>query len=590
MSTAIPSAQTLKKGRLIYKRLLKFTRQYWGMFIIGMLATIILSLTDAGFTWLVKPIINQGFIARDVHFIRLLPPLIIGILIIRGFSSFASTYFITRVARNVVMDFRQRIFNHLMILPARFYDKHSSGYLLSTIIYNVEQVAQASSDALVNILRESSLFVGLLVVMFLVNWQLTLTFIVMAPIMSWIMKKCSRRLRRLSTHVQESVGDVTHVAEEGIENYKVIRLYGGEDYETEKFAQTTQLNRHRELKIVVTNSLGTSSMQMLVGIPLALILMLATIPSFHVTAGSLASIVAAMIGILRPVRRLTEVNNYIQRGIAAVESIFDLLDTEAEKDHGTRTVARVQGHIEFKNVSLQYVGTKKKALDHVSFKIEPNKTIAIVGRSGAGKTSLINLLPRFYETTEGDIYLDNMNIRDLTLKDLRKQFALVSQHTTLFNDTIRHNIAYGNQIEKASDEKVFEAAKAAYALEFIENLPDGFETVVGENGVLLSGGQRQRLAIARALLRNAPILILDEATASLDTHSERKIQAALDCLIKNRTTLVIAHRLSTIENADWILVFDKGYLVEQGTHAALLSQGGAYAELHKLQFKSAVQG
>jgi subfamily B ATP-binding cassette protein MsbA len=420
--------------------------------------------------------------------------------------------------------------------------------------------------------------------MFVVSWELTLVLLITTPLISWLMKTSSRRLRHLSKGVQQTMGDVTHIAEESIEGYKVVRLYDGINYEIKKFNRATRLNRHRELKIVVTNSISTAIAQLLIGIPLALILLLATTPSLHITAGALASIGTAMISLLRPVRRLTLVNNEIQKGLAATESIFELLDTRLEKNTGSIKIKKLSGQIEYKNVTLQYEKTKMPALKNVSFTIKPGEIIAIVGHSGAGKSSLINLLPRFYDPSIGKVLIDHIDVHDYSLKDLRKQFALVSQQTILFNDTIRHNIAYGKGCEEVSDAAIIEAAEAAYAMEFIKKLPRGLDTVVGENGVLLSGGQRQRLAIARALLRNAPILILDEATASLDTYAERQIQSALSTLMEDRTTLVIAHRLSTVEHAHRILVFDKGELVEQGTHKALLSQNKVYAKLYRMQF------
>jgi subfamily B ATP-binding cassette protein MsbA len=566
-------------------RLLNFSSQYWKIFIIGVIGTFILSATDALFAWLVKPIINEGLIARNLTFIKALPFLIVSLLIIRGASSFCSNYFISRLARNIIMRFRQKIFHHLMYLPTKYYDRHSSGHILSTIIYNVEQVAQANADALLTLLRESTLLISLLVVMFVVSWQLTLVLLITAPFISWLMKTSSRRLRRLSRDVQKTMGDVTHIAEEGIEGYKVVRLYDGIHYEVKKFNNATQLNRHRELKIVVTNSLSTAVAQLLIGIPLALILLLATVPSLHITAGALASIGTAMVTLLRPVRRLTLVNNQIQKGLAATESIFELLDTPLEENTGTIPIKKLQGAIEYQDVTLRYDNAKDPAVNNVSLTIKPGGIIAIVGHSGSGKSSLINLLPRFYEPSKGKVLIDHINVNDYILSDLRKQFALVSQQTILFNDTIRHNIAYGQGCENVSNKAIIDAAEAAYAMEFINKLPEGLNTIVGENGVLLSGGQRQRLAIARALLRNAPILILDEATASLDTYAERQIQAALSTLMQNRTTLVIAHRLSTIENADRILVFDKGKLVEQGTHRALLAHGKIYAELYRMQFR-----
>lgn len=573
-----------RKGLETYRRLLSATKKYWMAVILGILGTVLLSLIDAGFAWLIKPIINKGFIARDIEFIHWLPLIIVLIFIFRGFAGFSSSYFISRVSRNVVMDFRRRIFGHLLKLPANFYDRHSSGHLLSTIIYNVEQVAQASSDALVTTLQEASLVIGLITVMFVVNWQLTLFFMIASPLIVWVMKSCSSRLRRLSTGVQKSVGEVTHVASESIEAYKVIRLYGGQEYEDHKFAKATKTNQQRELKVVVTNSVSTSLVQLFIAIPIAVVLFFATMPGFHVTAGSFASVISSMIMMLRPVRRLTMINSYIQKGIAGAESIFQLLDEEVEKDTGTQTLGRSKGAIAYQEVSFTYQRSAAPVLQNVSFQIEPGQTVALVGRSGAGKSTLINLLPRFYENTGGVITLDNIDIKSLKLQDLRNQFSLVSQHTTLFNDTVAKNIAYGQEGE-LDYEKITEIAKAAHVMDFIQDLPEGLNTMIGENGVLLSGGQRQRIAIARALYKDAPILILDEATSSLDTHAERHIQEALETLMQHRTTFVIAHRLSTIENANWILVMDKGQLIEQGTHADLLNQGGAYAELYRMQFR-----
>lgn len=566
-----------------YRRFLQATKRYWAIFILGVVGTIIVSLTDAEFAWLIKPIINCGFIARDIRFIRWLPLIIVLIFLFRGIAGFLSTYFINRVARNIVMDFRRMIFSHLLRLPAKFYDQNSSGHLLSTVIYNVEQVAQASSDALVITLQESSLVIGLSTVMFLINLELTLFFLIVTPIIAWVMKICSARLRRLSTSVQGSVGEVTHIASETIEAYKVVRLFGGQTYENEKFCRATKVNQQRELKVVVTNSVSTSLVQLLIAIPIAAILFFATQPSLHVTAGSFASVVSAMIMMLRPVRRLTMVNNYIQKGIAGAESIFKLLDEDIEKDQGSLHVLRVKGAIEYSHVSFTYDKSPKPVLSDINLTIEAGQTVALVGRSGAGKSTLINLLPRFYDILKGVIKIDGINIKEFHLQKLRNQFALVSQNTILFNDTILNNIAYG-QVGCIDKRKIIEAARAGHAMEFIDQLPAGLNTVVGENGVLLSGGQRQRVAIARALFKNAPILILDEATSALDTHAERHIQAALENLMHQRTTLIIAHRLSTIEKVDWVVVMEGGRIVEKGTHRQLLALRGVYEKLYRMQF------
>lgn len=575
--------KTKRKGVKIYRRLLQATKRYWALLIFGIIGTILVSLTDAWFAWLIKPIINRGFIARDVAFIRWLPLIIVLIFLFRGMAGFLSTYFINRVARNVVMDFRRMIFSHLLHLPAEFYDKHSSGYLLSTVIYNVEQVAQASSDALVITLQEFSLVIGLLIVMFVINWELTLFFLLVTPIIAFVMKTCSVRLHRLSTSVQKSVGEVTHIASELIEAYKIVRLFGGQNYENDKFRRATKVNQQRELKVVVTNSVSTSLVQLLISIAIAVILFFATQPFLHVTAGSFASVVASMIMMLRPVRRLTTVNSCIQKGIAAAESIFKLLDEEIEKDEGNRPLLRVKGSIQYSHVYFIYDKSQRPVLSDINLTIEVGQTVALVGRSGAGKSTLINLLPRFYEISSGIIKIDGVSIKEFHLQELRNQFSFVSQNTILFNDTILNNIAYG-QVGCINKKKIIEAARAAHAMEFIDQLPEGFNTIVGENGVVLSGGQRQRIAIARALFKNSPILVLDEATSALDTHAERHIQAALENLMYQRTTLVIAHRLSTIEKVDWIIVMDRGRIVEKGTHKELLALNGMYSELYQMQF------
>lgn len=571
-------------GLKTYKRLLQAVKPYWVLFVIGVIGTIFLSLSDVSFVGLTKPIVDHGFVHRDRAFIHWLPILIFGIFIIRGASSFISSYFISRVARTVVRDMRRSIFEKLLQLPATFYDHNSSGYILSTIIYNVEQVAQACSDALITCLRESSMAVGLIAVMFWMSWKLSLLFVIIAPLIAWVVKWSSMRMRRLSGNVQESVGDVTHVAGEGIDGYRVIRLYGGQEYENEKFEQATKANLQRELKIVVTNSVGTSSVQLLFAIPIAVTLLVATNPAMHISGGSFTAIVAAMISLLRPVRRISTVNTDIQKGVAAADSIFKMIDEEIEKDTGTRTLPHVKGDIIFRDVCFEYDSSKRAILKNINFSVIAGQTVAIVGKSGGGKSTLMNLLPRFYDITSGEITIDGIDIHTVRLADLRRQFAFVSQDTMLFDDTVENNIAYG-ATSPLDQEKIILAAEAAHASEFISQLPDGFNSKIGEDGVLLSGGQRQRIAIARALLKDAPILILDEATASLDVHAERHIQQALDDLMKDRTVLVIAHRLSTVENADKIIVLDEGAIVEMGTHVSLLEKNGMYASLYKAQFK-----
>jgi subfamily B ATP-binding cassette protein MsbA len=423
--------------------------------------------------------------------------------------------------------------------------------------------------------------------MFANSWQLSCIFLVMTPLMAYIFRYTSRRLQMLSTNVQKAVGNVSHVAEETIEGYKVVRTFGGEQYEEEKFKKATEQNQKREMKIIVTDTVGSSSVQLLAAIPISISLYLATLPSLHISAGSFAAILGAMVSVLRPVRRMSKVNTMIQRGIAGARSLFELFDEPLENDHGQVKLKRAKGEICYQNVTFHYPSNAKRIiLKDVNFTIHSGETVALVGHSGSGKTSLVNLLARFYDVQKGNILVDGLDIRQYRLRDLRNQFAFVSQHVSLFNDTIAQNISYG-RFDKVDITEIEKVAKAAYAYDFIQQLPNGFHTLIGENGVLLSGGQRQRIAIARALLKDAPILILDEATSSLDTESERYIQAALEQLMQNRTTIVIAHRLSTIEKADRILLIENGCLLEQGTHLELLAMRGQYAKLHSMQFYSA---
>jgi len=583
MSNSSNSKQSVSSVQL-YKRLLTAVKPYLWVFVIGICGTAAASGIDSGLAWMIKPIINDGLVGRDPEFLRILPIAIISIFILRGIAVFLSNYFVAKVGRSVVMDFRQQIFAHLLRLPASFFDKQSSGQLLSRLIYNVEQVAEATTSALLLVVQEGVLAIGLITVMFVLSWQLTLLFMIVFPLMAWLVRNTSKRLRKLSINVQQTMAEVSHIAQESIEGYKVIRTFGGETYEKDKFTRATLNNRLREMKIVATNAIGTAATQVVISFSIAMTLVIATMPSVSVSAGSFAALIAAMFTLLRPIRRINQVNNIIQKGLAGAQSIFDLLDIAPEKDTGTKALGRAKGAIEYNKVSFVYPDTTKEVLSEINFKVKPGETIALVGRSGSGKSTLVSLLPRFYEIMNGNILIDDVDIREYKLADLRDQFALVSQQVVLFNDTIAKNISYG-KLSTVSEADIIKAAEAAHAMEFIRELPEGIHSLVGQNGVLLSGGQRQRIAIARALLKNAPILILDEATSSLDTESERHIQSALEQLMKGRTTLIIAHRLSTIENADHIFVVDKGRIIEIGTHQELLHKGGHYARLHAYQFK-----
>ena len=566
-----------------YKRLLKYAAPFWGAILIGLLGTMLSSGTDAGFTYLLKPLLDKGFIARNHVFIFWLPIGIFLAFLLRGGAGFISDYYMAYAGRRVVLKFRQQLFAHLLQLPARFFDNSTSGRLLSVLIYNVDQVAKASTDAIVTVVRESCLVIGLFIVMLLTSAKLTLIFLITTPLIALIARYSSLRMRKLSTNLQQSMANITHTTEESIEGYKIIRIFGGENYEKNKFNLITKNNLQKELKVIVTDSLASSLVQQIAVIVIIIMLYLATASTSHITAGGFAAMIAAMLALLKPMRNLTTVNSTIQKGIAAAASLFQLLDEPTEQDKGTLSLKRAHGNIEFNNVSFSYHADNSPVLKNISFKLAPGQTLALVGRSGGGKSTLANLLPRFYDHYSGIIAIDEIDIQQIRLTDLRKQFAIVSQHVTLFNDTIAHNIAYGS-FENTSFAEIKKAAQAAHALEFIESLPDGFNTLVGENGIKLSGGQRQRIAIARALLKHAPILILDEATSALDTESERYIQAGLENLMQDCTTLVIAHRLSTIEKANKIIVLDHGTIVEEGIHAELLSIGdGHYAKLHNMQ-------
>jgi subfamily B ATP-binding cassette protein MsbA len=576
------------KGLAVYSRLLTYVRRYWVIFTVGIIGTIASSGIDASLTWSLKPLLDQGFIAKNQQFIDWLPAFVIIAFVLRGSTSFVSDYFITAVGRNVVMEFRQQVFAKLLRLPASYYDSTTTGHLLSIITYNIEQVAKASSDALIILVRDTFFIIGLLVVMLTISWKLTLLFFVASPFIAIIARYSSKKMRSFGRHLQTGMGEITHIAEEAIEGYRVIRTFGGQDYENKKFTKAVIHNRRREMQLIATDALASPAVQITVGVVIAITIFLVSKNAGNISAGGFASMLAATLAILKPLKNITTVNNSIQRGIAGAESIFQILDEEIEQDKGSIEVSRVEGAVEFRDVEFSYQNHDKKVLKQISFSVIPGQKIALVGKSGSGKTTLVSLLPHFYDNYSGKILIDGSDIRTIKLQDLRHQFALVSQHVTLFNDTIGNNIAYG-RFDAVNKQEIIAAAEAANAMEFIRQLPKGLDTLIGENGLLLSGGQRQRIAIARAILKNAPILILDEATSALDTESERHIQTALQRLMHNRTTFIIAHRLSTIENADKIFVLKEGRIVEMGNHQELLSYGKDYAKLHALQFRDMTQ-
>lgn len=568
-----------------FKRLWTYIRLYKVGLVVATIALVINAISDTYMISLLKPLLDEGFGGTDSNFLQILPFLILGLMFIRGCSGFVSAYCLSWVSGNVVMLMRRRIFNQFMHMPVSFFDRESTGGLLSRITYDSEQVAGATSRAMVSIVREGASIIGLLTLMFWNSWQLSLVLVVVAPIVAIGIRVVSKRFRKISKNMQTTMGHVTSSAEQMLKGHKVVLSYGGQEVESKRFDKVSNQMRQQTMKLVSAQAVADPVIQMIASLALVTVLFLASVDSIRadLTPGTFTVIFSAMFGLMRPLKALTNVTSEFQRGMAATQTLFALMDLETERDNGKFVTDKVRGDVAVKDVSFTYQGKEKPALSHVSFTIPQGKTVALVGRSGSGKSTIANLFTRFYDVDSGAIYLDDHDIRDYKLSNLRQHFALVSQNVHLFNDTIANNIAYAAQ-EQYSREQIEEAARLAHAMDFIQHLPQGLDTVIGENGASLSGGQRQRIAIARALLRDAPVLILDEATSALDTESERAIQAALEELQKNKTVLVIAHRLSTIEQADQILVVDEGEIIERGNHADLIKQNGAYAQLHRIQF------
>lgn len=583
---AIPAGRDTTSAWQLYKRLLHYVVPHWKMFLVATVAMAVFATTDTGFAALMKPMLDESFVERDPDVIRILPFAIIGLFIVRGVTGFIADYSMMWVGRKVVHKLRDQMFRQLLRLPVSYYDANSSGQLVASLIYHVEQVSQSSTTAVKVLVRDTLTILFLVAWMFYISGWLALLFVVTAPVMALLIRLVSHRFRKINRRLQDSMADVTHIAQEVIDGQKIVKTFSGQETEARKFEAVNNKNRTLQVKLTATSAASTPIVQLIAASTLAVVIWLATHEKIVSTLspGAFVSFLAAMLLLLPPLKRLTSVNAALQKGIAAAESVFDLLDTEGEQDAGTETEGRSQGDIAFRDVHFSYPERDEPVLRNISFTVHHGETVALVGRSGSGKTTLAHLLPRFYDPQSGEITLDDTSIRKYRLADLRNQIAFVGQEICLFNDTIAHNIAYG-QLEDATPEEIEQAAEAAHALEFIRKLPQGFDTIVGQRGIRLSGGQRQRIAIARAVLKDAPVLILDEATAALDTESERAVQAGLEQLMNNRTTLVIAHRLSTVEHADRILVLDRGQIVESGTHSDLLQRGGQYAALYKLQFR-----
>lgn len=567
----------------IYFRLLSYVKAWKGAFALSILGYVIYAASSTAFAELMKYLVDSIENGGE-EFRVLFPVLLITAFACRGFGSFLGIYFMEVVARGVVHKLRCQLFDKYLALPVSYFDSQSSGHLISRLTFNIDQVTNAASTAVTVLIREGIFVLGLLTYLFYNNWRLTLIFIALTPLIGIVVSYASKRFRKISRNIQKSMGDVTHVASEAISGYQVVRGFDGVEYERDRFYQASERNRRQFIKMAATRAMSTPVVQVIVAIAMGILVWLALSPDVMggMTPGEFIAFIMAASLMAKPIRQLTEVNNVIQRGVAAAEDLFQQFDCQNEEDKGQQTLARAQGHVQFDQVCFTYPEAEKRTLKHISADISPGKVVALVGRSGSGKSTLVNLIPRFYQLESGAIRLDGHDLRDIRLTDLRRQIAMVTQQVTLFNDTVANNIAYGQP--DATREQIEAAAKAAYAMSFIDELPDGLDTEVGDNGVLLSGGQRQRLAIARAILKDAPILILDEATSALDTESERYIQKALDGVMENRTTFVIAHRLSTIENADVIMVMDQGEIIESGSHEVLLARQGAYAQLHSMQF------
>jgi subfamily B ATP-binding cassette protein MsbA len=568
----------------LYLRLLRYVKPYWRIFALSILGTLLLAITEPMLPALLKPLLDGSFVEKDPQIITLIPLLLIGIFIIRGLAGFMGAVTMKWVAHRVVMDLRAEMFQKLLKLPTRYFDNTSAGTLLSKLTYDVSQVMNASTQALVILVRDSVAIIGLLAWMLYLNWRLSLIALLIAPCVAIVVRIIARRLRRVSRNLQGIMGDLTHAIDETIQGHKVIKIFGGEDHEADRFRRVNNRVRHFNMKLTVAAEATTPLVQLLAVIALAGVIYIAALESAagELTVGGFVSLFGAMAMLLAPIKRLTRINEHMQRGLAAAESIFTLLDQPPEPDQGHRSIGRARGRVSFQGVSQRYGEDADDVLKDIHLEVKPGETIALVGPSGSGKTTLMSLLPRFYESSRGQILLDGEDITALPLAELRANIAYVSQDIVLFNDTMAANIAYGARHE-VSEAEIMAAAENAQALEFIRELPQGLDTLIGENGARLSGGQRQRLAIARALLKDAPILILDEATSALDTQSERKVQQALENLRHGRTAFIIAHRLSTIENADRIVVMDQGKIVEIGTHAELLARDGIYAGLYRMQ-------
>jgi subfamily B ATP-binding cassette protein MsbA len=571
--------------RVVYGRLWHYVTPHKLIGFIAVVGMATTAVVEAGLVYLLQPLLDETLVAKEVESGKWIPVAFMGIFILRGLSGFATEASLGWIGRSVISDLRKQVFNKFLTLPVRFFDSQAAGPLLTKLTYNVEMVAESVTSVVTVAVRDTLTVIAAFAVMIYHSPTLTVFVAILFPVVAALVWLLGIAFRRYSGRIQDSVGEVTQVTDEIIRGNSVVKAFGGYEYERDRLAEVDERNRKQNLKLIRVRSMGVAITQMVFGIGIATVIYMAGLQSIEgiLSPGQFISFFSAMMLMLQPVRRITNVNATLQRGVAGADSLFTIMDEKDEEESGTRVVERVRGDVRFDAVRFSYGNEDEKVIDNLSVSISAGQTLAIVGHSGSGKSTLASLLPRFYELDSGDILIDDISIRDYTLTSLRSNISLVSQDVVLFNDTIRKNLAYG-QLQGRSDDELMAAAEAAYVLEFANELPDGLETMVGDRGVLLSGGQRQRIAIGRALLKNAPVLILDEATSALDTRSERRIQDALNVLMKDRTTLVIAHRLSTVEKADRIIVLDAGKIVESGTHSELIAKDGHYATLYRMQF------
>jgi subfamily B ATP-binding cassette protein MsbA len=569
----------------LYVRLLRYVLPYRKAFVFSLLATAAFAATEPAMPALMKPLLDESFVANSSSSLIHLPLLLILLFFVRGVASFISGYGMKLVANHIVMDLRREMFDKLQRLPLHYFDNQSSGNIIARFTFNVTRVTSAATNVIVTLVKDTLIIIGLLAYALYLNWQLTLIIMVIVPPTALVIRYFSKRMRRLSRELQDTVGELTHVVQEGISGNREIKIFGGEDYENKRFNKVSNWIRRYRMKVAVASELNVPLVQMFTVTTLSIVIYFAAMQarSGEITVGTFIALITALALLSSPIKRITRVNVELQNGLAAAESIFALLDETPELDKGQIDIERAQGNIRFANASYTHHGSKGPVLHDISVEIAAGETVALVGPSGGGKTTLANLLPRFYNPDGGQIFLDGVDTQEITLTSLRKQIAYVGQHIILFNESVATNIAYGVQRKNVPAEEIRHAAEKAHALEFIEKLPQQFDTLIGENGVRLSAGQRQRIAIARALIKNAPILILDEATSALDTESEKIVQLALDELRTGRTSLIIAHRLSTIKDADRILAMKDGRIVESGTHDELLQLNGVYAQLYTAQ-------